>query len=436
MSEYFVTVWHSDYGLPKNFDEGSQLDKSLHENSKAVSENLLPYYQAFFNEIIEFAKKASYIYWDEELFGIAEINTTFFHSIHEINLPHSGFEETHAVIALAAQKHGFVMFNSEAGVMIPNGEVYHHSGVTTWKLRIPYNKWLRTLKNFDKPLKKLPKQNGKLINHNCKMIKQYLTEAGLPELANTGNDNILVDMGRHQCKMYLGGHLTKFTEKTSFSSIVYIHINDLVSLNDLLKTKGYPDNLYHTLKCDWSVFYKLTKDPNPEVIFRYYIKDLDMLNAEIKRGIDMFNYIYPNLKTNLQGLYTFFYNSYADPHLCKHTFRGVTHFFVPPIVMIALARLTKQPNFDSLVDYFRQLILDELTPECINKRLRQEKELKLNKPPFEKREDKYIDIERYDTLVQYLRLITDDEIDAILAIENPWKDEIFTRGYVYRIYDL
>lgn len=448
MSEYFVTIWHADDGVPTSYTQAEQIRSKLRNQpatKKHLKGNTLKDYLAFTKEMADFAGQAMHIYREEALHNISllheEANDYIKHNhpilcVRDITLPNSGFSETFSILARTLQKHNFIMLDDENGAMLNDGTVFdYNNNEIEWELDRPYQQWLNALKDFDKPINELPNNSGKLHNYVQKRKLELMADAGLAD-CYTNSGNIVIDMGRYQLSVGGGAGYDELSEKTSFFSGIDIYVNDITELRGLIRSKGKSAIMSDSFSYTWSFFYKFPNDPRP--VFKYFIKDLAMLDAEIKRSVDMFLYLYPHVTKGLDHLYEFLHTSYDDPHLGVHTFRAETKVFADPKTMIALARLLKKPNLDELIEYYRQKIIELFAP-AINVCREQVNEDRL----YRKNNDSYLNdhevdengelilmpqlvgdevhqfddhlTKEYDEFTLHLKQITDEEIDEILA---------------------
>ena len=366
MSFNGIFVWDAKNGLPTSHDDAIEMEQQIsHHAAKEVN----PAFIAVAQAVQDFVKEAQEYYDDEMLniySNITESMADFTEPVLSFeHVPEELVQEFSGVIVKAAQDNNLVVLHQEIGVtFLPDGGALTKTDTDLWDdfADITLANWqdkLKELKAENENRDQLPSTSAPLKKLINQIVRTRLKDAGITKIKKLYPTVFMVDCGRIQ--LCLGilpeiDHLYNIEEgilRVEFLNFLNIYLNDITQVSEEWRN-------FH-LKTEPLVFYKEDYDLREYRISRQYcnrVYTLAEFENEIHRCVDMMLYFY-NACSSLSTLYNRLVAD-KDDRLSLHK-NNYGDYIPQPDVLLIMAKLTKQQNYDELVPYYRREYIEYRT---------------------------------------------------------------------------
>lgn len=377
-----IFVWDAKNGLPTSCDDATEMEQYISHNApKKVN----PAFMAVAQAVENFVKEAK-AYYDDEILNMYSDMTDWMVDFTNpvLSIDHAPEElaiEFSAIIIKAAQVHNLVVSHQEIEVVfLPDGTVLAENAPEIWidfakETLAAWAQQLVTLKQENENRDTLPSTSAPLKKLINKIVRARLKEAGLTNIKKPEPTVFAVDCGRIQLTLAMFpeiDHLYKIEEgivRVEFLNFLYIFINDFNPINkdkaqdtDNKDSSTLRDFVNFKLRTTPKAFYK---DEHETIVYTL----LEYEN-EIHRCVDMFLYFY-KVCGSLPMLYEMLVTNKDSKELSlyKQGYECQYGSYIPkPDTLLVMAKLTKQPDYDELIPYYRQAYIDYRTAIYLNKK--------------------------------------------------------------------
>ena len=449
MSFNGIFVWDAKNGLPTSYDDAHDMETQV---SQHAPKEVNPAFMAVAQAVQDFIKDAQE-YYDDEMLNIYSDMTdwivdwtdpvlSFDHAPEELVQEFSG------VIVKVAQDNNLVVLHQEIEVVfLPDGRALTEIDTDIWDdfgdiTITSWQKKLKDLKAENENRVQLPSTSAPLKKLMNQIVRARLKEAGITKIKKTEPTVFAVDCGRIQIELGMFPkidriyHVIEDALRVEFTDFLYIFINDFNPVNkdeeqgsDNEDSSTLRDFVDLKLRTKASAFYKDEYKPvgheaNVYEADEYGTFAYTLLEYEnkIHRCVDMFLYFYKAC-SSLSTLYEMLVTNKDSKELSLYQ-QGYKHQYVnyipKPNVLLIMAKLTKQPDYDDLVAYYRQAYIDYRTIMYLNEKesfekseqKRSEQWSDYQKSEFEEIMNPQASFEqKIDQLITYLDTL---DVDAIL----------------------
>ncbi|MDN3503069.1 hypothetical protein QL982_09990 [Psychrobacter sp. 5A.1] len=430
MSFNGLFLWDIKDGVPTSYSDAQDMETQVSHNA---SRRCNPAFMAVAKAVEQFTKEAK-AYYDDEILNMYSDMTDWMVGFTDpvLSIDHAPEElaiEFSAIIIKAAQEHNLVVLHQEIEVVfLPDGTVLTENTPKIWidfakETLAAWAQQLVTLKQENENRDTLPSTSAPLKKLINQIVRARLKEAGITKIKKPEPTVFDVDCGRIQLILAMFpeiDHLYRIEEgivRVEFLNFMYIFINDFNPINkdkaqdiDNKDSSNLRDFVNFKLSTTPEAFYK---DEHETIVYTL----LEYEN-EIHRCVDMFLYFY-KVCGSLPMLYEMLVTNKDSKELSLYKqgykYRGVD--YVPePDTLLVMAKLTKQPDYDELIPYYRQAYIDYSTTIYLNKKESWEKiserDPKYKKIKFHEMANPQATFElEIDKLISYLETL---DIDAIL----------------------
>lgn len=363
MSFSGLFLWDIKDGRPTSYSDAQDMETQVSHNA---SRRCNPAFMAVAKAVEQFTKEAK-AYYDDEILNMYSDMTDWMVDFTNpvLSIDHAPEElaiEFSAIIIKAAQEHNLVVLHQEIEVVfLPDGTVLTENTPEIWidfakETLAAWAQQLVTLKQENENRDTLPSTSAPLKKLINKIVRARLKEAGITKIKKPEPTVFDVDCGRIQLSLKIFpeiDHLYKIEEgilRVEFLNAIYIYLNDFTQVSE----KWH----HFLLKTEPLVFYKDNYDIREYKISRQYCNrayTLAEFENEIDRCVDMMLYFY-NACSSLPMLYDTLVAD-KDDKLSLHK-NNYGNYIPKPDVLLIMAKLTKQPDYDKLVTYYRQEYID------------------------------------------------------------------------------
>lgn len=434
MSFNGIFLWDAKNGKPASYSDAQDMETRVSHNAP---KQLNPAFMAVAQAVENFVQEAK-AYYDDHFLSMYGNMTDEMSDFTDpvLSIDHAPEElaiEFSAVIIKAAQEHNLVVLHQEIEVVfLPDGTVLTENTPEIWidfakETLAAWAQQLVTLKQENENRDTLPSTSAPLKKLINQIVRTRLKEAGLTKIKKPEPTVFAVDCGRIQLTLAMFpeiDHLYKIEEgivRVEFLNFLYIFINDFNPINkdkaqgsDNEDSSTLRDFVNFKLRTTPKAFYK---DEHETIVYTL----LEYEN-EIHRCVDMFLYFY-KVCGSLPMLYEMLVTNkdskelslYKQGYECQYV-----NYIPAPDTLLVMAKLTKQPNYDELVPYYRQAYIDHRTAIYLNKKESwerneqelSERNLNYNKIKFQEMVNPQATFEQeIDKLITYLETL---DVDAIL----------------------
>ena len=292
------------------------------------------------------------------------------------DLPEELYLELSATVVKAAQLNNLVVLHQDLEVVfLPDGSVLaDHSESGEWENFVSsvLGDWQTKLIELKKAAQAddntVPQTSGKLNSLINKVVKARFKEAGVKDIKKKGATGYYIDLGRIQISLNIYAKIDRYfledngKARAEFMVYMTLYVNDMEDItikSRLEKERHRPLNasvtIFEHMITKFFNFYEISHTPEPT--WRYYLNDQQEIREAVNKAADMLLYVYPHCHT-IESLYHFLQHQDQDPYIRPYAFRGGYRGLASVQQKLYLARLTKQPNYDALVDVYREAYLE------------------------------------------------------------------------------
>ena len=379
MSFNGIFVWDAKNGLPTSYDDARDMETQV---SQHAPKEINPAFMAVAQAVQDFIKEAQEYYDDHIIDMYRTMPDWVAEDTDPIlsfdNLPEELYLALSATVVKAAQLNNLVVLHQDLEVVfLPDGSVLaDHSESGEWEEFVSsvLGDWQAKLIELKKAAQAddntVPQTSGKLNSLINKVVKARFKEAGVKDIKKKGATGYYIDLGRIQISLdiyaKIDRHFLEDNGKARAEFMVYmtLYVNDIERItikSRLEKERHRPLNasvtIFEHMITKFFNFYEIPHTPAPN--WKYYLNDEQELREAVNKAADMLLYVYPHCQT-LESLYHFLQHQDQDPYIRPYAFRGGYRGLSNAEQMLYLARLTKQPNYDALVDIYKAAFLEEV----------------------------------------------------------------------------
>lgn len=434
MSFSGLFLWDIKDGRPTSYSDAQDMETQVSHNA---SRRCNPAFMAVAKAVEQFTKEAK-AYYDDEILNMYSDMTDWMVDFTNpvLSIDHAPEElaiEFSAIIIKAAQEHNLVVLHQEIEVVfLPDGTVLTENTPEIWidfakETLAAWAQQLVTLKQENENRDTLPSTSAPLKKLINKIVRARLKEAGITKIKKPEPTVFAVDCGRIQLTLAMFpeiDHLYKIEEgivRVEFLNFLYIFINDFNPINkdkaqdtDNKDSSNLRDFVNFKLRTTPKAFYK---DEHETIVYTL----LEYEN-EIHRCVDMFLDFY-KVCGSLPMLYEMLVTNKDSKELSlyKQGYNYRDGSYIPkPDTLLVMAKLTKQPDYDELIPYYRQAYIDYRTAIYLNKKESWERnEQELSERNINYKKIKFHEMvnsqatfeQEIDKLIAYLETL---DVDAIL----------------------
>ena len=379
MSFNGIFVWDAKNGSPTSYDDARDMETQV---SQHAPKEVNPAFMAVARAVQDFIKDAQEYYDDYIIDMYRTMPDWVAEDTDPIlsfdNLPEELYLELSATVVKAAQLNNLVVLHQDLEVVfLPDGSVLaDHSELGEWENFVSsvLGDWQAKLIELKKAAQAddntVPQTSGKLNSLINKVVKARFKEAGVKDIKKKGATGYYIDLGRIQISLNIytkiDRHFLEDNGKARAEFMVYmtLYVNDMedITIKSRLEKEHYrPLNasftIFEHMMTKFFNFYEIAHRPAPT--WRYYLNDEQDLREAVNKAADMLLYVYPHCH-NLESLYDFLQHQDQDPYIRPYAFQGGYGGLASVQQKLYLAKLTKQPNYNELVDVYREVFLEQI----------------------------------------------------------------------------
>ena len=452
MSFSGLFIWDIKNGKPTSYSDAQDMETRVSHNAP---KQLNPAFMAVAQAVENFVQEAK-AYYDDHFLSMYSNMTDEMSDFTDpvLSIDHAPQElalEFSAVIVNAAQDNNLVVLHQEIEVVfLPDGRALSGIDTDIWddfakeSLASWQNKLIE-LKEENENRDQLPSTSAPLKKLINQIVRTRLKEAGITKIKKPEPTVFAVDCGRIQLKLCIFPeidpvyHIMTEALRVKVTDVVYIFIDDFNPINkdkeqgadneDMRTLRDFIGRTSIRLRTDTSAFYKDEYKPDEHKAYECeadeygeFVYTLLEYENKIHRCVDMFLYFYKACGS-LPMLYEMLVTNKDSKELSlyKQGYKYQDVNYIPePDTLLVMAKLTKQPDYDELVPYYRQAYIDYRTTIYLNEkesfesreqeRLEQDSEYKKRK--FQEMPNPQATFEQeIDKLIEYLETL---DVDAIL----------------------
>ena len=389
MSFNGIYVWDAKNGLPTSYSDAHDMETQV---ARAAPKEINHAFMAVAQAVERFVKEAQEYYDDEMLNIYSNITESMADYIDPVlsfeHAPEELVQELSGVIVKAAQDNNLVVLHQEIAVaFLPDGRALTDIDTDIWDdfaedtLASWQNK-LVALKKENESREQLPSTSAPLKKLVNQIVRARLKEAGITKIKKPYPTTFAVDTGRIQLSLNILpeiDHLYGIEEgvlRVELFNFLNIYLNDFYSVyketNNTIKSNDSAiprQRISYEQTTTPLVFFKddySVKDygMNPKFCIRVY--DLSEFEAEVHRCVDMLLYFY-NACNSLAKLYDTLVANKNSKELGLHKYNY--HNYIPkPHILLVMAKLTKQSDYNKLIPYYRKEYIDYKMKEYQHKK--------------------------------------------------------------------
>lgn len=414
-------VWDASLGSPTTSEDWFFIRDNIPDHDTSTAN-----YQAFLSTIEAFVREA-----------VEQYPNMYYQGFHTTSngvafepVPEEILHVFSTLIYESAVHNGLSVYDSLSDTLYtPETAKKHYpkgDALKLWQQQLDEKaKRLQQIEEDEYVLPKNSREADKLTN---KLLRARLKQEGIKNVKrSSGGHNYTADFGDIQIKFYI--NLSAHSNALGANVKIYLNIENYLEENkdinlfipniDYLDAYAIPDHDIYDYEYMVPVHGKEGTSYHPELL--YY---------EINRAIDLFIYTYKSCQS-LEGVYQFYKNDNNDPRLKS---RFIDSRFYEPIrimYLILLAKLSKQPDYESVKQkLFKKGVKQDTTELIFMKKRHEDKEnsrrqscMKLNEAyeiyPF--RGYTGNDPEAYyeKEYLKYIAKVDALDVDEILAMDLP-----------------
>ncbi len=334
-----IYLWDARYGVPK---EGEDIDLFI-EGIEYLPESQNINLQKFGEFIASFAKQASEFYADPILedyidYSLAgEVWPLVKLELEDMPFNKEVVEHFLAAFFKGAKDNQLIIYDIGAeSFLLPSSN----------EGDILYDNWLEHLKKL-KNNEVLPTNKSQFNKLMLKMFKERAKELGIK--LNKSGGHFDVDFGAITIAFYI------FLEIEEGKAYVWPFVN-IVLNNQQIGELEVSYVKFHQMDYDWHKKKSIPTGGNSVRHTYLLINDMHELKIFVNNSLDMVMFFYPHCES-LESLYDFLTTQKDDPRLARGYVNGVEH--MAPDILCALAKLTKQPNYEVLKEKYLQQYIED-----------------------------------------------------------------------------
>lgn len=390
-----IYLWHREEGMPTSYDDARRIVGQLSPQGDATTTTNHQAFMAVAQAVEDFAKQAIEFYDDlalESYTRMTQWMTDFAEPMLSFDQNPEEVEEAFsAVIIDAANRNNLVVLHEQIEVVfLPDDRVLTHNDPDIWSdfAKVELDNWQKKIHSLradsldDSEPQQLPETSALVKRFVNRIIQERLKQAGV-KAKKSHATGYIVDKEGYTIE------LSVFPEV----DLLYKYDEDKIRISNSdfldIEIPGLRQDFHHNLNRNFIrtnsiAYYK--KEPkilifddvlrqnlnasieDENMADHLYLASEEEINCfdtvqgythYLHQCADMFIDIVTQAEKGIGGLYWFIKNNRHSQELKLHDKYPDDSYFLPqPEFILALAKLSNQPNFEQLITSFRQDYID------------------------------------------------------------------------------